>query len=415
MTRGRRKIYLDYAATTPVDPRVVRAMQPYWNEKFGNAGSLHSFGQNAIAAVDCSREAIARDVGAGFRDIIFTASATEANNLALQIVCGVSGAGNGKKNRPRIIVSSIEHESVIEAARNLERRGVDLVYLPVDDHGVVNLKKLQDSISERTVLISVMYVNNEIGTVQPIREIADIVKKIRTSYPVPHCPYPILHSDASQAFDYFDCNVDDLGVDMMTLSSHKIYGPKGAAALYVRALDAGRRNSAGNAPMQPLLFGGGQEFGLRPGTENVPAIVGFAKAAEIAAAMREKEFKRVAALRDYFWREIKKIYPQAQINGIEASLGPRAQGIGPTSPHILNIYFPGRDAQDILTQFDLAGVAASSGSACRSRAFESSYVIEALGYSKERAKSSIRFSFGRQTTIGDLRKTIGIIKAILRR
>jgi cysteine desulfurase len=459
------KIYLDYAATTPVDSAVLHAMRPYFFEKFGNAGSLHSFGQEAIAAVDRSRDCLARAISAEFREIIFTSSATEANNLALRGIpllsqpkadqppAGKEGLGEvlrvekqnpsqpplavpaeasarrrGKgRGAPRVIVSAIEHESVLETARALERHGVEVIYLPVNKAGVVDLKKLKASLNENTILVSIMYVNNEIGTVQPIAEIAKVIQEFKVqkvitppSLPSPPSaslafdgerggdPYPLFHVDASQAFQFFDCDVNKLGVDLMTLSSHKIYGPKGAACLYIR--------DTGAYPLStihyPLLFGGGQEFGFRSGTENVPAIVGFAKAVELASSMREKELRRVAEVHNYFWRGIKKIFPEAQINGVGEVVSSQKLVVG--APHILNVYFPNHAAQDVLTRLDLAGIAASSGSACRSRAMESSYVIEALGYSKTRAKASVRFSFGRQTTKKEIDATLKVLKEILK-
>jgi cysteine desulfurase len=438
----KKKIYLDYAATTPVDPTVLRAMHPYFSKKFGNAGSLHAFGQEAIAAVDRSREDLARAISAEFREIIFTGSATEANNLALRGVVEAHRTHDGELRKdekllnpepsalnPRIIVSSIEHESVLETARDLERDGVDVIYLPVDKRGVVDLKKLKESLTENTILVSVMYVNNEIGTVQPMVEIAEIMRDFReksgiqnpessnkiNESPLSALRSPLFHCDASQAFQFFDCDTATLHVDLMTLSSHKIYGPKGAAALYMRQRAKSEERGSENFPsLAPLTTGGGQEFGFRSGTENVPAIVGFAKAAEIAAANREKESKRIAALRDYFWRGVKKIYPKAVINGVPSVSVLRTTYYVPDcAPHILNVYFPGHDAQDILTRLDLAGIAASSGSACRTRVATSSYVIEALGYSKERARSSVRFSFGRPTIQKEIDEVCKTLRNIL--
>jgi cysteine desulfurase len=400
-----KRIYLDYAATTPVDPAVARAMGPYFSAKFGNPGSLHSFGQEAIAAIDRSRETIARSIGAEFREIIFTSSATEANNLALRGAVRAAlkkdeKAGSAGRN-PRIIISAIEHESILETARDLEREGIEVIYLAVDRHGAVNLADLKRSLNDRTVLVSIMYANNEIGTIQPIAEIAKIIHE--------HSPKILFHVDAVQAFQLLDCNVQDLGVDAMTISSHKMYGPKGVGALYIRG-NAGANTKKNIAP---IISGGGQEFGLRSGTENVPAIVGFAKAVELADAARKKESKRIAALRRELWKGIKKIYPKAEINGGEGS---SSEGHNATTlPNILNIYFPNHAAQDLLTRFDLAGLAVSSGSACRSRAMESSYVIEALGYTRDRAKSSIRFSFGRGTTKGEIAATLKLFSKIVRK
>jgi cysteine desulfurase len=417
-------IYFDYAATTSVDPMVLRAMQPYFTEKFGNPGSLHSFGQEAIAALDKSRETIAKSIGAEFREVIFTSSATEANNLALR--GAVEGAMSyelggtrhfksiltpSSKLVPRIIVSSIEHESILETARALEKDGVEVVYLPVDKNGVVDLKKLKASLDERTVLVSIMYANNEIGVIQPIAEIAKIIDDFRVTSRKPL----VFHVDASQAFQFLDCNVKNLGVDLMTLSSHKIYGPKGVGVLYVRGAMSyelgGTRHFKSiltpSSKLVPLLHGGGQEYGLRSGTENVPAIVGFAKAIELADAARKKESKRIATLRDQLWRGIKRINSKAELN-VSYLLAPSSY-----LPNLLNVYFPGHQAQDLLTKFDLAGLAVSSGSACRSRAMESSYVLEALGYSRERAKSSIRFSLGRPTTKQEIDQALKILSSIL--
>jgi cysteine desulfurase len=243
----REKIYLDYAAATPVDPRVLRAMQPYFSKKFGNAGSLHSFGQEAIRALDAARETIAHCIGADFQEIIFTGSATEANNLILRGVMS-------RLPKPRIIISSIEHESVLGTARSLKNDGADVICLPVDKTGLVDLKKLRASLNKNTILVSIMYANNEIGTVQPIVEVTKIVasfKNLRSSPSVLHPPF--FHTDASQAFQFLRCDIRSLGVDFMTLSSHKIYGPKGAGALYVKQ----------GANISPMLTGGNQEFGVR--------------------------------------------------------------------------------------------------------------------------------------------------------
>ena len=396
---SRSRVYLDYAATTPVDPRVLKAMQLYFAERFGNPGSLHSYGQAAIAAIDRAREDVAAAIGADFRDIIFTASATEANNLALR--GAVSGFGI---ERPRVIVSAIEHESVLEAARELERQGAEVVYLPVDRNGFADLAALKSALNERTVVVSIMYANNEVGTVQDVSRIAKIIEVFRAEQKSPR--FPLFHTDAAQAFQFFSCDVRDLGVDLLTISSHKLYGPKGAAALYVRNDKTSRKKNVTPADMmRPIIYGGGQEFGVRSGTENVPAIVGFAEAVKIAVEVRAKEAKRLEILRAHFWKDIKKMEPDAELNGAATDM-----------PNLLNVYFPGYEAQDILTRLDLAGIAASSGSACRSRAFESSYVIEALGYAKERARSSVRFSLGRFTSAGDIAaaiKALGRFKKVL--
>ena len=432
-----KRIYLDYAATTLVDKRVKRAMEPYFFEKFGNPSSLHFLGQEAVAVVDRSRETIVKAINADFREIIFTGSATEANNLALRGVFKALIQNSKIKNQndnskfkiPRLIVSAIEHESVLETARDLENEGVEVIYLPVDDSGFVDLKKLKNSLNENTILVSIMYANNEIGIIQPIKEIATTIKDFRKEK-----NFPLFHTDAVQAFQYLDCDIDNLGVDpvthpagrygvdMMTLSAHKIYGPKGIGALYARTINSkqltidkvnhGQMSNVRSQLLSPLVTGGGQEFGLRSGTENVPAIVGFAKAVEYASNSRELEHKRVRELRDYFWQELKKIYPDAKINGIEQIANSKEQRVNDSPfairylPNILNIYFPGHLAEDLLIKLDMAGIAVSSGSACAVRSAKLSHVLEALGFSEERIRSSIRFSFGRFTTKKELDEVI---------
>jgi len=414
------RLYFDHAASTPVDPRVLRAMRPYFSSEFGNPGSLHSFGQKAIAAVDASRESIGKLIGAKhFREIIFTSGATEANNLALRGAVefykknhpDAGAVGADPTARPRVIISSVEHESVFETARALEQDGVEVIKLPVNKEGVIDIVALKDALNDRTVVVSVMHVNNETGTIQPLREIKFMIDAFRKSAPhastSPHADssaYPLLHTDAAQSFPYLYCDVAMLGVDMMTLSAHKMNGPKGVGALCVRRDEKVFRESGG-FPLVAQVSGGGQEFGVRSGTENVPGIVGFARAATLAAAARGTNATRVTALRDELWKRIKAAMPAAEINGPMGNA---------KAPHILNIYFPGHDAQDLLTRFDRAGLAASSGSACRSRAVESSYVIEALGYDKARADSSIRFSVGKDTTKGEVAAAAKIVEGTLK-
>ncbi len=419
-----KRFYFDYAASTPVDKGVLRAMLPYFVEKFGNAGSLHSFGQEAIAAADRAREAIAKEIGAEFRQIIFTGSATEANNLAIK---GAFFAAkkyfkeSGIKGKPKIIVSTIEHESVLEAARSLMPEGAEVVFLPVDKNGFVGEKDLRENLDERAAVVSIMLGNNEIGTIQPIAKFAKIIREFKvagnekdltTNYSRPTTHYPLFHTDAAQAFQYVDCNAGRLGVDLMTLSSQKIYGPKGAGALYARNQEAGSKNRATDGPnlllthnshsLLPLLSGGNQEFGLRSGTENIPAIVGFSEAVKITAKMRTKEAKRIEALKEYFLRETKKAIPNVSINGT----ADKKRAL----PHIANINLPGGSAEELLTRLDLAGFAVSTGSACRSRSAEPSHVILALGYEEKRAKESLRISFGRDTRRSDILKLVKEIK-----
>jgi cysteine desulfurase len=397
-----RRLYFDHAASTPVDPRVLRAMRPYFLKEFGNPGSLHSFGQKAIAAIDAARESVGKLVGAKhFREIIFTSGATEANNLALRGAVEFYKMSHPDVARPRIIISGIEHESIFETAKALERHGIEIIVLPINKEGVIDIVSLKDALNENTVVVSVMHVNNEIGTIQPLREIKFMIDTFRKESS--HPEYPLFHTDAAQSFPYLYCDVELLGVDMMTLSGHKMYGPKGVGALYVRRDE--KIFAKGNGfPLIAQANGGGQEFGIRSGTENVPGIVGFATAAQLAVVARGKTSTRITALRDELWKRIKAITPAAEINGPAGDA---------KAPHILNIYFPGYASQDLLTRFDRADLAASSGSACRSRAAGSSYVIEALGYSKDRAGSSIRFSLGKATTKRDVVAAVKIIEKTL--
>ncbi len=376
-----KRIYLDYAASTPVDLEVEIAMRPFFgvkNSLFANSGSTHWFGQKVSAAIFDARQKIAKSIGADYKEIVFTGSATEANNLALR----------GIASRHRIIVSAVEHESILKTAEDLKNLfGVDVAIIPVDKYGVINLKKFKDALNKNTILVSIMLANNEIGTIQPISEIGRIIKEFRGK-----SQYPLFHTDAVQAFQFLDCNVDELNVDLMTLSAHKIYGPKGIGLLYVR-----RPNEQS---LNPIITGGGQENNLRAGTENAPYIVGFGKAVELADANRTKEHKRLKLLRDYFWKELKKIIPDAELNG---SLEKRL-------PNNLNIYFPGRPAQDLSIELDLNGIAVSIGVACASRLAIPSHVISALGFGGDRANSSIRLSFGRYIGKEDIDWTLTIFR-----
>lgn len=411
-----KRIYLDYAATTPVAPEVMAAMRPYFSRVFGNAGSLHSFGQEASAAIFCARQTIARALGCSYKEIIFTGSATEANNLALRGVLGSTKSEirnpKDRESRPRIIVSAIEHGSVLETARDLERDGVEVVYVPVNREGIVDVGAIRAALNERTVLVSVQYANNEIGTIQPIQEISKIVKDFRDQIR----NYPLFHVDAVQAFQYMPCRVDELGCDFLTLSAHKIYGPKGVGLLYIsRKLNVESRMEKMKQPfhlppstfhLSPIITGGHQEFGLRAGTENTPYIAGFAKAVGIVEKMRKRELSRIKKLRDYFWGKLQQIFPQVQLNGSPTC--PSARRL----PNILNVYFPGRPTGDFLIALDVAGVAASPGSACQAHVAEESYVVRALGYSSERASQSVRFTLGRSTTKIDLDRVLRIVKNI---
>lgn len=414
------RIYLDYAASTPVDEGVLRAMGPYFTKEFGNPGSLHSFGQRGLGAVDASREMIAKFVGASFRDVVFTASATEANNLILRGVVKsyrlkVEGLrSENKKNRkpstlhlpPHVIISAIEHESILETARDLERDGVSVTYLPVDAFGFVNRKIVRSALREETALVSIMYANNEIGTIQPIAEIGDIIRQFRKEKAADSGFYPLFHTDASQAVQFLECAVNKLGVDAMTFSAHKIYGPKGIGGLYIKE-EARKENLVSS-----VLTGGGQEYGLRSGTENVPLIVGFAEAVRVIERNRKNEAERIAQLRSRFWRSLSAIARDATPNGARESDIADAL-LERNIPSILNVHFSHKTSEALLTKLDLHGVAAGAGSACRSRSFEPSHVLRALYPGTECSKESIRFSFGRPTTEDEIDKALAVIKMVL--
>jgi cysteine desulfurase len=378
---------MDYAATTPMDNGVEKAMRPFYAGVFGNPSSSHLHGQAASRAVFLARQGIAKALNADYKELIFTGSATEANNLAIR---GVFEYALGKVkcvNTPlRIVVSQIEHESVYEACMALKRlHAIEIIEIPVNGEGIVNLLKLKEALNENTIVVSVQMANSEVGVIQPIKEIADVIKKFREAG-----TYPLLHTDGVQAFQYMKCDVADWGVDMMTLSAHKIYGPKGIGLLYVKK----------GIGLEPQVAGGGQENGMRSGTENVPAIVGFGKAIEITEKLRAKESKRVAVLRDALWKGIKKILPDAELNG----------SIDKRLPNNLSVYLPSRPAQDVCIELDLMGIAVSPGTACASRAAEPSRVIKALGFSGDRPLSSIRFSLGRLSTMGEIRSVLSILK-----
>ncbi len=421
------RIYLDYAASTPVASEVLAVMQPYWSNVFGNPSSLHWFGQEASAAVFRARETIAQALSCHYKEIVFTGSATEANNLALRGSIaefrrqyaeqrGKLFVRDGQRSvrdrqRPKLIVSAVEHESVLETCRALEAEGVEVIYIPVNQEGIVDLKKLRAALNDRTVLVSIMHANNETGVVQPIAEIAKIIADFRARasvakrYTLYAIRYPLFHTDAAQSFQYLPCRVDELGVDLLTLSGQKMYGPKGVGALYVRSekriVNSEKLTSDFVAP---IITGSGQERGLRAGTENTPLIVGLGAAVALAEKLRSKESARVTKLRDYFWKRLRAVAPKAEMNG---SFSDRL-------PNNLNVYFPGHSAGDIVIALDIQGIAASPGAACRSRAAKESYVIRAMGYSSDRAAQSVRFSLGRGMTKKDVDAAVAALARIVK-
>lgn len=370
-------IYLDYAATTPADPRVVEAMRPYFTEHFGNAGSVHQFGQAARGAVDEARASVATLIGAQPKEIIFTGGATESNNAA------IFGAVYAQELPDRhIITAATEHHAVLEPCRWLEKRGVGLTVLPVDQHGRVDPDAVRGAIRPQTVLISIMHGNNEIGTLGPVAEIGAIARERSV----------LFHCDATQSAGIVPVDVAALGVDLLSLSAHKRYGPKGVGALYVRS----------GARVEPLLHGGSQERGRRGGTENVPAIAGLGAAARIALESMPEESTRVAALRD------RLIAGLAAVDGVRQNGHPRDR-----LPGIVNVSFEDAESESLLLALDLEGIAASSGSACTSGSLEPSHVIAALGIPEAFAAGTLRFSLGRWTTAEEIDILLTVLPKVL--
>jgi len=374
----RKKIYLDFAATTPVDPRVLRVMAPYFSQKYGNSASLHSLGQEARMKLEDCREKIAKMISAETSEIIFTSSATESNNLALK---GIAFANKDKGRH--ILISSIEHESVLQAGEWLKKEGFEVEELKVDSYGLVDLDDLKRKIKKETILVSVIFVNNEIGTKQDIEKIGKICRKKGVFF----------HTDAVQAFGKIPIDVKKMNIDLLSASSHKIYGPKGAAFLYCKK----------GIKIIPLLHGGGQEFGLRSSTVNLPSIVGFGKAAEICQREMKKETERIEKLRNFFVKEI-----LSQIKGVHLNGHPEKR-----VPHIVNFWLEGIEGESLVLRLDLEGICVSTGSACSSFSLEPSYVLLALGLKPWQAHGSLRFSFGRLTKKEDLIFTVKTLKKIV--
>lgn len=368
------KRYFDYAATTPVDSRVLKAMMPYFSDKFANSMSFHSMGQEVNEIIEDNREKMAGFIGAKSNEIIFTGSATESNNMVLK---GIMEANKDKGNH--VIISLIEHDCVFGNAKYLEKKGFKVTYLDVDKYGCVKLDDLERSIDKKTVLVSIIHGNNEIGTIQDLKAIGEVCKK--------HDVY--FHTDASQSFGKVKIDVNEMKVDLLTASSHKIYGPKGAALLYIKE----------GIKIEPLLQGGGHEFGLRSSTLNTPAIIGFVKAAEIAIRDLDTEDKKITKLRDKLIEGILKNIKGTFLNG------------HPTKrlSNNVNISFGLIEGESLLLELDDLGIECSTGSACSSRTLAPSHVLLALGLSHVQAHGSIRFSLGRFTKESDVNYLLKVL------
>ena len=383
---AQRTIYLDYAATTPVRPEVLEAMLPHFSQQFGNPSSIYSLGQEARRALDEARESVAQVLGSRVSEVVFTGGGTESDNAALK---GVAYALRQTGNH--IITSAIEHHAVLHTCQQLEQFGFEVTYVPVDRYGLVDPDQVARAVTDQTILVSVMYANNEIGTIAPIPEIARLVKERakqigRTI---------IVHTDAVQGAGALDISVNTLGVDLLTLAAHKFYGPKGVGVLYVRR----------GTPFAPLLMGGGQERERRSGTENIPGIVGTAVALRLAVEEMESTVAHCQWLRDQLIAGIQERLPHALLNGHPAE----------RLPNNVNFSFPGTEGEPILLGLDLAGVCASSGSACTTASLEPSHVLTAMGLNADVARSSLRFTLGRENTEEDVRYTLEALTDLVQR
>ena len=360
-------VYLDHNATTPVGAQVLDAMLPYFSSEFGNAASIHTVGQRARSAVEIAREQVAALLGARPQEIVFTSGGTESDNHAIfGIVRNAPGATK------HVITTAIEHEAVLNTCQSLQKEGVDVTYLPVGADGLIDPEALRDALRPQTCLITVMHANNELGTIQPLEEIGRVAAQNDIYF----------HTDAVQSAGKLPVDVEKLGVDLLSLSGHKFYAPKGVGALYIR----------GGTRLKQLLYGGHHQRGFRPGTENVPGIVGLGKAAELARHALAQDAQRIAALRDALEQGLVARVPHARINAAAA----------PRTPNTANITFPGIEGEALIIALDMKAIACSTGAACSSGAVEPSHVLTAIGLAPDDARSSIRFSLGRHTTQAEI-------------
>lgn len=377
-----KRIYLDHAATTALDGRVFEKMSPYFMGIYGNANSQHSFGRDAQKAVDEARDTIAKLIGAKPSEIYFTSGGTESDNWALKGVCkALKNKGN------HVIISKIEHAAMLSTAKELEKDGVEVSYIGVDEEGFINLEELKNAIRPTTILISCMYANNEIGTIEPIEEIVKIAKERGI----------LVHTDAVQAMGAIDIDVKKLGVDLLSFSAHKFNGPKGVGALYIK----------NGIPMDRLISGGHQERTRRGGTTNVPGVVGFAEALRLTKESMQKDNEYVARLRDRFIARVEAEIPFVKLNG--------ARNMAKRLPSNADFSFEYIEGESILFSLDMDGIAVSSGSACSSGSLEPSHVLLAIGLSEEKAHGTIRFSFGKENTVEEVDFVVDTLKSTIQR
>ena len=386
MTSADRLIYMDHSATTPMREEVLHAMLPYFSISYGNPSSIYTLAQEARKAVDESRETVARILGARISEIVFTSGGTESDNSALKgTALALKRLGN------HIITSSIEHHAVLHTCHQLEEFGFDVTYLPVDQYGLIDPKDVINAITEQTILISLMLANNEIGTIQPISEIVQLVKieSLKRKQTI------VIHTDAVQAAGLMNVNVKELGVDLLSLSAHKLYGPKGAGVLFIKR----------GTPFEPQLMGGGQERQRRSGTENVPGIVGMAKALDLAVSERERLVPSLVNLRDKTIKGIQEQIPRAHLNGHPIK----------RLPNNVNISFEDVEGEPILLGLDFSGIYASSGSACSSASLEPSHVLLAIGRMAELAQGSIRITLGRDNSQSDVEELLEVLPTLVKK
>jgi cysteine desulfurase len=377
-----RRIYMDHAGTTPMRKEVLDAMMPYMTEKFGNASTIYFYGREAKKALEESREKVALLIGANSNEIYFTSGGTEADNWALK---GVADANKDRGNH--IVTSSIEHHAVLHTCEDLEKKGYRVTYLPVDKYGLINPEHVINAITDDTILVSIMHANNEIGTIQPIAEIGQTLKKQKRNV--------LFHTDAVQTVGKIPVNVGELGVDLLSISSHKIYGPKGIGALYIRK----------GTKINPIIFGGAQEKQKRAGTENIPGIVGFGKACELLYREIEQENKKLSCLRDALISGITEKIPYVILNG-----HPQKR-----LPNNVNVCFKFIEGESLLLNLDMKGICASSGSACTSSLLEPSHVLLAIGLPHEIAHGSLRLTLGRDNTKQDVEYVLEALPDIVRK
>ena len=375
-----RKVYMDHSATTPVDKKVLKAMLPFLEGKFGNPSSIHFFGREVKVALEEARETIGRFIKAKASEIYFTSGGTESDNLAIK---GIAQLLKNKGNH--IITSKTEHHAVLHTCEYLETKGFKVSYLKPDQYGMISPQSVEEAITNETILISIMHVNNEVGTINPIVKIGQVAKDHNI----------LFHTDAVQSFGKLSLDVSKQPIDLLSFSGHKIYGPKGIGGLYIRK----------GIQLEKLLHGGEHERNRRAGTENIPCIIGMAKAVEIYAERIEDDHIHLFKLREAFYKKIKQAIPRIQLNG------------HPTErlPGNLNLSFEGVEGESLLLSLDLKGVAASSGSACTSGSIESSHVLLAMGIKPELAQASIRFSLGRGNTMEDIKYTAQLLPEIVER